>query len=168
MTGRVGAATESDVRRVLGRARQVVSVMADPSLRSAVVGSTASDQAALDDRTRAALGGFDWVHAGAPDRVLLAETGRALQDLTAPSAVLAFDRIERMPAKEDARHALSVRIIGVVAARLGVSRPVSEAVLNAAIAMLAADVALVRRDAVDLGVLERTADGSAYRFVPQT
>ncbi len=40
----------------------------------------------------------------------------------------------------------------------------SERELNAAIAMFCADVAIVRRDAVDLGVLERTDDGAAYRF----
>jgi hypothetical protein len=32
--------------------------------------------------------------------------------------------------------------------------------------MFAADVALVRRDAVDSGGLERSADGSEYRLAP--
>ena len=48
--------------------------------------------------------------------------------------------------------------------RVGSARSLGEAELNAAIAMFAADVALVRRDAVDSGVLERSADGAWYRL----
>jgi len=84
--------------------------------------------------------------------------------LQEPAALLEFGRIERMPAPADRRQPLSVRIVAVVAERLGRTRPVSERELNAAIAMFCADVAIVRRDAVDLGVLVRTDDGAAYRF----
>lgn len=48
--------------------------------------------------------------------------------------------------------------------RLGADGALSEAELNAGISMIAPDPALVRRDAVDSGVLERTADGSRYRL----
>ncbi|MFS2031818.1 DUF2087 domain-containing protein [Curtobacterium sp. CT11-45] len=58
-----------------------------------------------------------------------------------------------------------MRIVELVFARLGTVRPVPEPVLNAAIAMFAEDVAIVRRDAVDLGVLVRTDDGASYRSV---
>ena len=82
-----------------------------------------------------------------------------------PCGVVAGVSIARMPVKDDERHPLSVRIVGLVFERLGIARPVPEPVLNAAIAMFAEDVAVVRRDAVDLGVLERTDDGASYRFV---
>lgn len=96
---------------------------------------------------------------------LLGRTAQDLQRLQAPGALLEFDRIQRMPVKDDERHPLSTRIVELVFERLGSSRPVGEAVLNAAIAMFCEDVAIVRRDAVDLGVLDRTDDGSSYRFV---
>jgi hypothetical protein len=78
--------------------------------------------------------------------------------------VLEFDRIERMPVRDVERRALSVRIVELVFERLGRDRAVPEAMLNAAIGMLATDVSVVRRDAVDLGVLTRTDDVSVYRL----
>ncbi|WNY34988.1 DUF2087 domain-containing protein [Curtobacterium flaccumfaciens] len=149
-----------DVARVVGRARQVVSVLASPALRAAVFGG-----APAEHRTQAAVGSFDWVTDDGPDAAVLGRTARELQRLQSPAAVLEFDRIERMPVKDVERHALSVRIVELVFERLGRDRAVPEAVLNAAIGMLAADVSIVRRDAVDLGVLTRTDDGSVYRFV---
>lgn len=149
-----------DVHDAVGRARQAVAVLASPTLRSAVVGG-----AELDDRTRAAVAAFDWLGADGPDTPLLGRTARDLQRLQAPEALLEFGRIARMPVPDEQRHPLSVRIVGLVFDRLGASRPVPEPVLNAAIAMFAEDVAIVRRDAVDLGVLERSDDGSSYRFV---
>jgi hypothetical protein len=148
-----------DVARVVGRARQVVSVLASPTLRAAVFGGSA-----VDDRTRAAIDSFDWLTDDGPDASVLGRTARELQRLQSPSAVLEFDRIERMPLKDVERRALSVRIVELVFERLGRDRAVPEAVLNAAIGMLATDVSVVRRDAVDLGVLTRTDDGSVYRL----
>lgn len=148
-----------DVARVVGRARQVVSVLASPALRAAVFGG-----APADDRTQAAVGSFDWVTDDGPDAAVLGRTARELQRLQSPASVLEFDRIERMPVKDVERHALSVRIVELVFERLGQERAVPEAVLNAAIGMFATDVSVVRRDAVDLGVLTRTDDGSVYRL----
>jgi hypothetical protein len=148
------------LRDSVARARQAVAVLASPSLRSAIVG-----HAALDDRTSAAIAAFDWVGDDGPDTPLLGRTAQDLQRLQGPAALLEFDRITRMPAPDDQRHPLSVRIVELVFARLGTGRPVPEPVLNAAIAMFAEDVAIVRRDAVDLGVLERTDDGGSYRYV---
>ncbi|WP_420368479.1 DUF2087 domain-containing protein [Curtobacterium sp. L1-20] len=148
-----------DVRAALGRARQAVAVLASPTLRAAVVGG-----ADLDDRTRSAIAAFDWLGDDGPDTPLLGRTVQDLQRLQAPSALLEFDRIARMPVSDDQRHPVSVRIVTLVFERLGGARPVPEPVLNAAIAMFAEDVAVVRRDAVDLGLLERTDDGAAYRL----
>lgn len=148
------------LRESVARARQAVAVLASPSLRSAIVGG-----AALDGRTSAAVAAFDWVGDDGPDTPLLGRTAQDLQRLQGPAALLEFDRIARMPVPDDQRHPLSVRIVELVFARLGTGRPVPESVLNAAIAMFAEDVAIVRRDAVDLGVLVRTDDGASYRFV---
>lgn len=152
----------TDLTRSVGRARQAVAVLASPTLRAAVVGD-----AELDDRTRTAIAAFDWLGDDGPDTPLLGRTAQDLQRLQAPAALLEFDRIARMPAPDDQRHPLSLRIVGLVFERLGATRLVPEPVLNAAIAMFAEDVAVVRRDAVDLGVLERTDDGAAYRYVGQ-
>lgn len=148
-----------DVGRVVGRARQVVSVLASPALRAAALGGNP-----VDDRTRAAIDSFDWLTDEGPDASVLGRTSRELQRLQSPAAVLEFDRIERMPVKDVERHALSVRIVELVFERLGPDRAVPEAVLNAAVGMFATDVSVVRRDAVDLGVLTRTDDGSVYRM----
>ena len=148
------------LRESVARARQAVAVLASPSLRSAIVGG-----AALDGRTSAAVAAFDWVGDDGPDTPLLGRTAQDLQRLQGPAALLEFDRIARMPVPDDQRHPLSVRIVELVFERLGTGRPVPEPVLNAAIAMFAEDVAIVRRDAVDLGVLVRTDDGASYRYV---
>ncbi|AOX66502.1 hypothetical protein BJK06_12780 [Curtobacterium sp. BH-2-1-1] len=148
------------LRESVARARQAVAVLASPSLRSAIVGG-----AVLDERTRLAVAAFDWLGDAGPDTPLLGRTAQDLQRLQGPAALLEFDRIARMPVPDDQRHPLSVRIVELVFERLGTGRPVPEPVLNAAIAMFAEDVAIVRRDAVDLGVLVRTDDGASYRYV---
>lgn len=157
--GSSSGAGPSDVARAVARARQAVAVLASPTLRTALVGG-----GELDDRTRAAVDAFDWVDEHGPDRALLGATARALQLLQAPAAALEFERIARMPHAEAERVPLSLRIVGIVGDRLGRARPVTEPVLNAAIAMFAEDVAIVRRDAVDQGLLVRTEDGASYRF----
>lgn len=154
-----------DVGTTVGRARQAVAVLASPTLRAAVVGEVAGADS-VDERTRAAVSAFDWLgDDGRPDSAQLGRTAKDLQRLLAPTALLEFERIERLPVPDEQRHPVSVRIVRLVATRLGVARAVPEPVLNAAIAMFCADVAVVRRDAVDLGVLVRTDDGSSYRFI---
>lgn len=148
------------VHDAVGRARQAVAVLASPTLRAAVTGD-----GELDERTRLAIAAFDWLGDAGPDTPLLGRTARDLQVLQGPAALLEFPRIARMPAGDAERHPLSVRIVEIVFDRLGAGRPVPEAVLNAGIAMFAEDVAIVRRDAVDLGVVARTDDGAAYRYV---
>jgi hypothetical protein len=138
----------------------VVSVVASRTLRAALV-----DRVQLDERTMSAVSAFDWLDADGPDAALLGRTAQDLQRLQTPGTLLEFDRIHRMPVKDDERLPLSTRIVELVFERLGSSRPLSEAVLNAAIAMFCEDVAIVRRDAVDLGVVDRTDDGSSYRYV---
>ncbi len=156
-SGASGAVTE--VARAVARARQAVAVLASPTLRTALLGD-----GELDERTRAAVEAFDWVDEQGPDRALLGATARALQVLQTPAAALEFDRIGRMPHAREERVPLSLRIVRTVGDRLGRTRPIGEPVLNAAIAMFVEDVAIVRRDAVDHGLLERTDDGAAYRF----
>src|SRR5205823_2879658 len=77
-----------DVARVVGRARQVVSVLASPTLRAAVLGGSP-----VDGRTRAAIDSFDWLTDEGPDASVLGRTARELQRLQSPAAVLDFDRI---------------------------------------------------------------------------
>ena len=81
-------------------------------------------------------------------------------------AILEVPRLAGIPVKTEESREVSGRIARLVFERVGRERRLSEPELNAAIAMFAADVALVRRDAVDAGVLERSADGSEYRLAP--
>lgn len=86
---------------------------------------------------------FDWVgDDGAVVTDLLVEAKETIELLLSVRDVLHTGRIRDLPAR----------------------RSVSEAALNAALAMFVEDVALVRRDAVDAGVLTRSADGSSYRL----
>ena len=72
--------------------------------------------------------------------------------------------VRELPLDDGRRRELSVAIVRTVFARLNARGPVSEERLNGALAMLVEDVALVRRDAVDAGALDRTADGRTYRL----
>ena len=149
-----------DVQTALGRARQVIAVVMTPKLL-AELGSRASRPE--DERTREAVARFDWVDAdGAVDTRLLGQAKDAVELLRSDRAVLHVGRITDLPLDSGARREVSTAVVRLVFDRLGPSRRVPESTLNAALAMLVADVALVRRDAVDAGVLRRTSDGSAY------
>lgn len=73
-------------------------------------------------------------------------------------------RLDGIPVKTEESREVSGQIARLALERFGPERTLIEAELSAAIAMFAADVALVRRDAVDSGILERTAYGAAYRL----
>lgn len=64
---------------------------------------------------------------------------------------------------EPQRHSLSAQICREVFSRLALTT-LNENQLNAALAILVDDPAPCRRDAVEDGVLNRTADGSTYRL----
>jgi hypothetical protein len=150
-----------EVQAALGRARQVIAVVMTPKLLAGLGNGRAHD--AGDERTAAAVARFDWVGAdGAVDAALLGQAKDAVELLRSDRAVLHVGRITDLPLDAGARREVSTAVVRLVFDRLGPSRRVPESTLNAALAMLVADVALVRRDAVDAGVLTRTADGSAY------
>ncbi|MCJ1714756.1 DUF2087 domain-containing protein [Curtobacterium sp. VKM Ac-2922] len=148
-------------RDALARARQTAAVLADPKLRDAVTRAGTAGP----DRAPQALAHFDWIRTdGSVDQELLRDTAAGLRDLLDPSALLQFERIDPLPVNEPARHRVCTAVLDTVAQRLGRRTNVPEAVLNAAIAMFAADVSTIRRDGVDLGLLVRTLDGGSYAF----
>jgi len=150
-----------NVQAALGRARQVIAVVMTPKLLAGI-GNDRADELG-DERTREAVARFDWIGAdGAVDARLLGQAKDAVELLRSDRAVLHVGRITALPLDAGARQQVSTAVVRLVFDRLGPSRRVPESTLNAALAMLVADVALVRRDAVDAGVLTRSADGSAY------
>jgi hypothetical protein len=131
------------MQSALRRARQVVAVAINPHIPA--------------DR-------FDWVgDDGAVVTDLLVEAKETIGLLLSDRAVLHTGRIRDLPIDARRRQDLSNAIVQTVFDRLPARRSVSEAALNAALAMFVEDVALVRRDAVDSGVLTRSADGASYR-----
>jgi hypothetical protein len=148
------------MQAALGRARQVIAVVMTPKL---LAGLSGRDHQPGDERTREAVARFDSVGAdGAVDAALLGQAKDAVELLRSDRAVLHVGRITDLPLDSGARQELSNAVVRLVFDRLGPARRVPESTLNAALAMLVADVALVRRDAVDAGVLTRAADGSSY------
>lgn len=132
------------MRSALRRARQVVAATMNPAIPA--------------DR-------FDWVGPdGAVDREMLSETREAIELLLTDRAVLHVGRISDLPIEANKRRELSNAIVRTAFDRLPSRRSISEETLNAALAMFVEDVALVRRDAVDSGVLVRSSDGAAYRL----
>ncbi|WP_341854277.1 DUF2087 domain-containing protein [Brachybacterium sp. GPGPB12] len=100
-------------------------------------------------------------HDGRPGARRIADS---LALMRSDRAILEVPRLDGIPVKTEESREVSGRIARIVFERVGPERGLGEAELNAAIAMFAADVALVRRDAVDSGVLERSADGAWYRL----
>src|SRR5699024_6483991 len=82
-------------------------------------------------------------------------------------AILEVGRLDGIPVRTEESREVSSRIARIVFDRVGPERTLTEPELNAAIAMFAKDVALVRRDAVDSGILTRSADGASYRLAPE-
>ncbi|WP_186317825.1 DUF2087 domain-containing protein [Curtobacterium sp. 9128] len=136
-----------DFQLALRRARQVVAATMHPGmLRESA--------------------GLDWVEDdGTVDVERLGATRDALELLLSDQAVLHVGRVRSLPLDATRRRLLSEAIVRTAFARLDARGAVGEATLNAALAMFVEDVAVVRRDAVDDGVLTRSSDGSAYRLV---
>lgn len=164
-------ATHSDTTEgldaAIGRARMLFSMLSSPKLRTALgatlrEGEGSTDQPAVTDGPLARI---DWLGSdGAVDSTKLRAVVDALTLMRSSDAILEVPRLEGLPPKEEDRIAASGRIARMVFDRLGRDGALSEAELNAAIAMIAPDPALVRRDAVDSGVLQRTPDGGRYRL----
>jgi hypothetical protein len=176
----------------LGRARMLFSLLAAPKLRRGLGQLLAGDTAATDHSTeqppadgpsakqpsaekRSAeppstdgpLSRLDWLGSdGAVDVPALRRISESLALMRSDQAILEVPRLAGIPVKTEESREVSGRIARLVFERVGRERRLSEPELNAAIAMFAADVALVRRDAVDAAVLERSADGSEYRLAP--
>ena len=163
-----------DLDAALGRARMLFSMLSSPKLRTALgerltggerPAGTENPVGTQDSRPDGPLARIDWLQAdGQVDAPLLREVVDALTLMRSSDAILEVPRLEALPPREDDRVAVSGRIARMVFDRLGPDGALSEAELNAGISMIAPDPALVRRDAVDSGVLERAADGSRYRL----
>lgn len=163
-----------DLDAALGRARMLFSMLSSPKLRAALgerltggerPAGTENPVGTQDSRPDGPLARIDWLQAdGQVDAPMLREVVDALSLMRSSDAILEVPRLESLPPREVDRIAASGRIARMVFERLGADGALSESELNAAISMIAPDPALVRRDAVDSGVLERAADGSRYRL----
>ena len=148
--------TAPDHPAELGRARQLVAMLSAEKLRRGLGRLLTGDGPAEDPSVRGPLSRLDWLgEDGTADSLALMRSDRA---------ILEVPRLDGIPVKTEESREVSGRIARIVFERVGSARSLGEAELNAAIAMFAADVALVRRDAVDSGVLERSADGAWYRL----
>lgn len=145
----------------------LLSMLATPKLRRALGDQLAGRGTSEDPGVRGPLSRIGWIQENGD--VDLA-TVRAMSDSVAlmrsSAAILEVPLFEELPEKAEERIAVSQRIVGLVFDRLGTGRAVGEPELNAALAMVTKDVAVVRRDAVDSGMLTRTPDGAQYRLAP--
>jgi hypothetical protein len=157
--------TDHDLATPLGRARMLFSMLSSPTLRPEIGRLLAGEAAAEAQEVRGPLSRLDWLGAdGGVDVDALRETTAALALLRSDQAILDVGRLNGIPVKTEESREVSGRIARLVFERIGTERSLSEAELNASIAMFAQDVALVRRDAVDAGVLTRSPDGAVYRL----
>ena len=161
--------TTPDHAAELGRARMLFALLAAPKLRRGLgrmlAGDVAGPAPAEDPSVSGPLSRLDWIgEGGAVDDEALRRIAATLALMRSDRAILEVPRLEGIPVKTEESREVSGRIARLVFERAGRQRRLTEPELNAAIAMFAADVALVRRDAVDAGVLERSADGSEYRL----
>ncbi|MGP9537389.1 DUF2087 domain-containing protein [Brachybacterium sp. AOP43-C2-M15] len=156
-----------DLATPLGRARMLFAMLSAPKLRRALGDLLTGAGPAEDPSVHGPLSRLDWLgEEGEVDVEALRDTTDALALMRSSEAILEVGRLDGIPVPTEESREVSGRIARIVFERVGVERTLGEAELNAAIAMFAADVALVRRDAVDAGVLTRSADGSAYRLAP--
>lgn len=160
-----------DLSAPLGRARMLFSLLAVPKLRAGLAARLAGDAASApsgpheDPRVHGPLSRIDWLDEhGEVDLERLQETADVLALMRSDQAILEVPRLDGIPVKTEESREMSGRIARIVFERVGRERTLTEGELNAAIAMFARDTALVRRDAVDAGVLTRTPDGGAYRL----
>lgn len=157
--------TTRDLATPLGRARMLFAMLSTPKLRRGL-GRILADEGAPDTPdVHDPLSRLDWLQAsGEIDVEALREITKALGVMRSDRAILEVGRLEDIPVRTEESRAVSARIVQIVFERVGADRTLTEAELNAALAMFAQDVAVVRRDAVDSGELTRTADGAAYRL----
>lgn len=159
-----------DIRTPLGRARLLFSLLATPKLRGGLgarlAGAGRSTAGTSEDPSVSEpLSRIDWLDAeGEVDLAAVREVADTLSLMRSDQAILEVPRLDGVPVPTAESREISGRIARLVFERLGSARSLSEPELNAAIAMFVGDVALVRRDAVDSGVLTRTADGTSYRL----
>lgn len=157
--------SSSDLAQPLGRARMLFAMLSAPALREGVAWMLLGEGVPAEPSVRGPLSQLDWLQDdGEVQLESLRETTTALNLIRSDRAILEVGRLDGIPVKTEESREVSARIARIVFERLGEERTLSEAELNAAIAMFTADVALVRRDAVDAGVLTRSADGAVYRL----
>ena len=157
--------TTRDLTTSLGRARMLFAMLSAPKLRAGLGRVLTGAGAPEAPDVNGPLSRLDWLGPdGEVDVAALREITEALSLMRSDEAILEVGRLEGIPVKTEESREVSARIARIVFARVGPERSLSEAELNAAIAMFAQDVALVRRDAVDAGVLTRSADGASYRL----
>ena len=160
--------TSHDLAIPLGHARMLFAMLSTPKLRRGLAQLLAGDGPSEDPAVRGPLSRLGWLASdGEADVATLREITEALGVMRSDEAILAAGRLEGIPVKTEESRAVSSRIAQIVFERVGSERTLTEGELNAAIARFAADVALVRRDAVDAGVLTRSADGAAYRLTAE-
>lgn len=157
--------TARDLATPLGRARMLFAMLATPKLRVGIGRVLAGEGAPEAADVRGPLSRLDWLDEdGTVELTALRGITEALALMRSDAAVLEVGRLDGIPVKTEESREVSARIARLVFERVGAERSLTEGELNAAIAMFAADVALVRRDAVDAGVLTRSADGAVYRL----
>ena len=157
--------TAPDHPAELGRARQLVAMLSAEKLRRGLGRLLTGGGPTEDPSVRGPLSRLDWLgEDGEVDVAALRRIADSLALMRSDRAILEVPRLDGIPVKTEESREVSGRIARIVFERVGPERSLGEAELNAAISMFAADVALVRRDAVDSGVLERSADGAWYRL----
>ena len=152
-----------NVQEALRRTRQVLAATINPAMMGRP--DQTNGGASREENGLRAAPHIDRVRPdGSVDAVLLGQTKAVLELLITDRAILHVGRISDLPAETASRRELSNAIVQTVFDRLGTHRTVNEATLNAALAMFVDDVALVRRDAVDSGFVNRSPDGRSYEL----
>lgn len=146
------------------RARSLLAMLRNPRLRrslGAVFAGTATAEDAAPLRGAASLGAVEIPDVGAP---LFVESflGEVVADLDRALGPLAVLDGERIDVKDLALSDVDDAVRAVAGRVLSADEQVTESELNGRLGLFVQDVAFFRRHAVDLGVYERTADGSAY------
>ncbi|MDO5634165.1 MAG: DUF2087 domain-containing protein [Micrococcus sp.] len=145
-------------------ARSFLALLRNPKLRrslGAVLAGTAIANDADTLRPATALGAVTLTADGTPhlDETFLRDTIAGLDAALSPLAVLDGERIDVV---ELAEADVDEAVARVARRVVGSEERVSEENLNGRLALFVEDVAFFRRHAVDLGVLDRELDGSAY------
>lgn len=146
--------------------RALLAMLRDPRLRASIALVLAGPVDARELPGLRALEGIGFVATDGDTARLresfVTELLPVLAAATGPLAVLDGERIAigSLPRAE-----VDATVRAVVDRCVDPRDRLSEPILNARLGMFVADVAFVRRHAADLGVLERTSDGSSYRRV---